>query len=260
MKNNLKKWFTIVELMTLVFIIIVLSIITYISIKSYTADARNSRINSDIKNIEKNMIIAQSKWNTLMSFVTPIESKQLAIWANLWGTWLAIWVDYSAWIPNYKILSIKDDDIKDPAGYNYNIWVTTKYNWKYEFVSSIEKWWIKIAYVIWNYIPRINLSDITVTTINTLSWSNYIELNQKDINKFFINDFVNAWTWTTSKKIVAIYPEQKRLVLESAFDWWENTLNLWNSTIPITDIAWLVTSNWTNNTVITNNQNNYLPY
>jgi prepilin-type N-terminal cleavage/methylation domain-containing protein len=260
MNLKTKKAFTLVELIVVITILAILWTIAFLSLQWYSADARNSKRNSDMKNIENTMVIAQSKWATLMSFVTPVAWKQLSSWSPIWWTGITVWVDYNSWIPNYTTLWIKAKDFKDPLDKDYVMWVTIRSNWKYEIASSTENWSIKTAYVVWNYTPRINIADIIVTTVTSLSWSSVIEVNSNDINKYFINDFVNGWPGTISKRIVAVYPDLKRLTLESAFSSWAYTLNLWSGTTAVPDIWWLITASWTNATIITNNQTNNLPY
>jgi prepilin-type N-terminal cleavage/methylation domain-containing protein len=77
MRNNVKKAFTLVELIVVITILAILGTIAFLSLQGYSADARNSKRTSDINNMETAITTAQAKGSSLLSFVTVVSGKQI---------------------------------------------------------------------------------------------------------------------------------------------------------------------------------------
>lgn len=264
MRNNAKKAFTLVELIVVITILAILWTIAFLSLQWYSADSRNSKRTSDISNIRSSMSVAQTKWVNMISFVSPVVSKQLPASSPIGWTWVSVAVDYTAWSPNYTTLWLKPSSFKDPSGKEYVLWVTTKLNWRHELASSLEKWSSKISFVSWDFTSRrteFNNNKTTGTySTTTFSWVTSVLLANADLNKFYVNDYVNNWVapWV---RIIWVSSDLKRLTFSSALPSSSNAyLQLWSWSTAADWVYWLTTASWTITSVITNGDSVNLPY
>jgi hypothetical protein len=191
-----------------------------------------------------------------MSFVTATTGKKLIAGAAVGWTGVIVGTDYEGWLPNYNTLGIKATDFKDPNGQDYLVWATTKMGWRYELAAAVENGAVRTALVVWTYMPR----DVTaaVATATVASWSTTVTLTSSDVNKFYVNDYIN--NGTVSRKIVAISPDLTTVTVDSIFTWATAAVKLWSWTVEVADSIWLTNSGTTNTTIITNNQTTNLPY
>ena len=257
MKNNVKKAFTLVELIVVIVILAILATIAILSLVWYSSDARNSKRSSDLGSISTAITTYQTSWNSLLSFIWSNSSWAISASSIVAWTWVISWTDYKSWNPNYTALWLKPNDFKDPSWNNeYLIWITTKLDWKYEVSASIENGaGNRTAKVLWTYTPRLNASSTsaswTVTTPGVFKLD-----SQVDVGKFKKWDLVTwstAWSWV----VASISSDWLNLTIDSATLAW-TTLYLWgNTTGWIYEVPWLTAVNWTS--YITNNLFN-LPY
>jgi len=205
MKNNVnvQKAFTLVELIVVITILAILWTIAFLSMQSYSADARNSKRTSHVNAISNSVNIWITQWASIISYVTNSGSALSNI--KIAWTWAEVWVDYNAWPVKYESLNMKQQDFVDPSSNTpYVLWVTTKIGWKYEVATINEVWTTKTAFINWNYVPRANTLINTSTWIaNTWSWYKTMVLPSDKINSFFLWDTILAGTSTWKVTIVS---------------------------------------------------------
>lgn len=124
MKRTQQKAFTLVELIVVITILAILGTIAFISLQGYGADAKNSKITSDLRNIASAMEAKRTQDSTSLSefMSTPTTTNTVAASGNVtvWsGTTVAVnsntatWA-YQVWVMNFVALWQSGDDFKDP--------------------------------------------------------------------------------------------------------------------------------------------------
>lgn len=151
----------------------------------------------DLQSIQSSISTQLAQWQSILSFVNEkidnkIDSNLLSIWWRKNTTN----VDYNAWYINNMALPVMRDDFYDPlTNKPYVIWITTRNNWKYEIVASMEQYkWSPYAYLSWTYIPRVS-TEISCAKNSTINNTINIDSNNKDA--FYPWDYVvvktNSW-------------------------------------------------------------------
>lgn len=133
-----KKWFTIVELVVTMTIIVILSSISFITFSEYQVNARNTVRKSDLANLEMAL------------------EKEIKEWRNLFYWQYQYWWEnnFRAELgENFKLNHIRNIP-KDPKTNTYYIiWATnSSYEPQYQLATTIE-WKVETSYVTWNYSP-----------------------------------------------------------------------------------------------------------
>lgn len=250
MKNNVnvKKAFTLVELIVVITILAILWTIAFLSLQWYSADARNAKRDTDLTSLSNAMSTLLARSVSPLSLVANTGSNVTIGTTGIAWTWTTN-DDYKAWTPNYSALEIKQSDFQDPSSNSdYPIWVTNKIGWKFEVAATVEDWTTKKAKVTWNwYVPRwtwsIDATSWSGTTVLTL-WSSYV-------NKFFLRDTVLIW-WTQTWVIESISLDLSKITLDD-----EATST--GIALAAPEQAGLIWS-YTDGTAITDNSTTALPY
>lgn len=264
MKNIKKQWFTLVELIVVITILAILWSIAFISLQGYSADARNSKRNSDLGSIQSAMSSQLAQWQSILSFVS--DHKNTTAWhVTIWSwlqvawTWFAptTYTEYDAWTVNYASLPVKSDDFKDPsANLPYVVWVTTRNNGKYELAATIEQWaGSKVAKIIGDYNPRkVKIPIYTKTWAVT---TDLILTGATNINYFFPWDFVTQSGASVAYKISKISKDWTTLTFET----WA-LYNFAALNIAQVETPWLINNStaWATGNTVTEWQSSYLPY
>lgn len=262
MINIKKQWFTLVELIVVITILAILWSIAFISLQGYSADARNSKRNSDLGSIQSAMSSQLAQGQSILSFTSGNANRTAdgTAWISIAWTWtISTDNEYDAWIINYAALPVKADDFKDPSTNKpYVVWVTTRNNGKYELAATIEQWaGSKVAKIIWDYNPR-KVSDVK----KVKSWAVVTDLildSSAHVNYFLPGDWVSSdWAAGSSKfKISKISKDGTTL----SFETW--ALSAYVSLAIATDeTPWLIndTDGWAVSNTVVDGQSTYLPY
>jgi prepilin-type N-terminal cleavage/methylation domain-containing protein len=134
--RNLKKGFTLVELIVVITILAILGTIAFISLQGYSAEARNSKRIQDLNSIAKAIQIKVANGSKLISFVGGTGSNGDF---SVAGKTVVSTIDYQAGTPNYSAIGIKATDFQDPSSLDdYPVGVTTKKGGQYEIAASME--------------------------------------------------------------------------------------------------------------------------
>ena len=208
--KNVKKGFTLVELIVVITILAILGTIAFISLQGYSADARNSKRTSDLNNLAGKMNILSTEGIALLSFVNGTTGRLTGI--SISWSWVTDGTDYEASIPNYLVLWVKTSDYKDPNGLEYQIGLTTKKAWEYELAAVMERWTgEKEAKVVGTYSPRGTGAITPISGMDTTT----IKLGDGDLNKFRKGDYIitDLGSWSI---INAISPDFSLLTLNVA--------------------------------------------
>jgi prepilin-type N-terminal cleavage/methylation domain-containing protein len=193
--KNLKKWFTLVELIVVITILAILGTIAFISLQGYSADARNSKRVSDLGSIGSAISVKLTQWVGILAFFNSQVNSSLnnsLTGASIWGTWVTT-SEYSAGPVNYVAVGIKKDDFVDPNGTDYVGWATTKINGKYQLAAKMEQGgWAFVAKIFGDYAPRTSTGWVNSVTV-TSTWSNNAAfITAADIGKIREGDTVTG--------------------------------------------------------------------
>lgn len=123
MKKSTKKAFTLVELVVVITILLILGTIAFISLQSYTRDARNAKRLSDVSTLSKKISIEIVKWAEAKNFEAELSSGTCTNTlekSNSSGTWV-----------KFSALNENADSFKDPKGCDYNYtYSVVEVDWK----------------------------------------------------------------------------------------------------------------------------------
>lgn len=147
MKNTVnKKWFTLVELIIVITILAILATIAFISFQGYSAEARDSKVKSEIGNMRNVIEVEMSKGVSVLNYASNTGSNLTAL--NLAWTWVDVNDSdiYKAWDVNKTLLNTNTTN-------TYKIWASTLVGWVYELAWKLSADG-EIAYVIGNYSDR----------------------------------------------------------------------------------------------------------
>lgn len=170
---------------------------SYISLHWYTIDAMNTKRLSDISTLSSVISSKQAEWVSLKSMIVR---KQKYEWSRIiiWWRDITQWEEYFVWTPNYSVLGITKDDLKDPDGIEYLIWIIEGEKEAYQILWKLEKQsWIKTALVYWTYSPE--------NIIIFKEWKDYEKVSDKRIilEKKYI-DVLKEWyviNWLTITEV-----------------------------------------------------------
>ena len=213
--KNLKKWFTLVELIVVITILAILGTIAFISLQGYSADARNSKRVSDLGSIGSAISVKLTQWVSLLAFVTSTPNSQISA-VSIGGTGATV-SEYAAGPVNYTAVGIKKEDFVDPNGVDYVGWVTTKINGKYQLAAKMEQGgWASVAKIFGDYTPRTDntaaANTVTLTTTGTI-----VSIGTADIGKLKEGDTIGVERGNTAGSTIAkVSADGKQLTLSSA--------------------------------------------
>lgn len=193
-KTNLKKGFTLIELIVVITILAILGTIAFVNFNSYSGKARNSKRTSDLRTITGKIAIATTDWSSITSLLdNSVTTYDLTTPLIGWYTAIAD-TKYDAWVVNYSALWMKSADFQDPKQKPYPFAVAWTM-WAYELAATMEDdSWNKSAKISWNYSPRNN-SAYSTWTFDTTSKRLTLAV-ASDISKFRLNDQIFNWTAT----------------------------------------------------------------
>ena len=185
--KSTKKAFTLVELIVVITILAILGTIAFISLGSYTGDARNAKRTDGISKIATSIENALIDGKTATSFAANADSALTNI--SVSGATPAAG-DYQAGDANYTALNIKAEDFVDPNSDSpYVVGATSGNN--YEVAAALEDDAGSVARVMGNWSPR-GTDTVAVEDVN--SSNNTVKLtNSSDINKIRKGDTVGAF-------------------------------------------------------------------
>lgn len=199
---NSNKWFTLVELIVVITILAILWAIAFISLQSYTLNARNWTRLSDLNNIKKSLeLFIIEKWY----YPNP------DLWSEItYSGWLA-WIQWTIWTgvtTNMRNLNKKPVDPLLWNEYTYSL-----INLKTEYqLASIYEWWVlfsdnivtsvhatweknALAMLVWNY----NWFLLKVSTW----WIDYIvaipSIINSDMQELDLSNIINRKTLSYDK-------------------------------------------------------------
>ena len=168
---NIKKAFTLVELIVVITILAILWTIAFLSFQWYSRDARDSVRTSDIDNIRSSLeLYSVSTWK----FPDPSWSISITYsWAEIWSQW-TIW---DSVIKNLQRLSKKPLDPLSLNEYTYSrlsskkeyeLWAILEWDvfW-YSPVTQVNAATAPTSYISWNYnwiIAQVSTWAISTTT------------------------------------------------------------------------------------------------
>lgn len=252
-----KSWFTLVEIIVSITILIILWTIAFYSYESYSVWARDWTRITDMNNISKWLLLYQSK-NSIFP-IPEAYSTLTASWKEIRFQWIA-WksVLYNAWIS-----SIDQWNWKDPLSWKYYTLIVDWGKRQYNLIGLLEKWdWI--SYINWINKAFTNSNEWTIMKIfwNDLGiiYDNNESIHEKyefwiiiDIlhtnNVFTIKYY--SWdeiTWTWNQLFTAYYNRDKYLLLDKEIAKWDNSL-VWYWDMVSTSKSWslIVMKDFSNN-------------
>lgn len=217
MKKINKSWFTLVELIVVITILAILWTIAFISLQSYTKNARDWVRTSDIANITKTLeLFISEKW------FYPEPSN----FTNILYSWAIVWTQWTVWdtvISNLKTINKKPTDPVYGNEYTfsvnmrkneYQVWAVVEWeNLANNFFVSksyaaLQQW---IAYIKWNYNWRIAITNtwwkdyvFAVPTIisNDLSSNDLIDIvNNNKLIYWGLVGSPTSYNWYTDTTI-----------------------------------------------------------
>ncbi len=198
--KNLRKWFTLVELIVVITILAILGTIAFISLQGYSSDARNSKRTSDLNSIASSLSVKATEGVGLLAFVSADVDNQVT-GISIGGAAATVGTDYNAGTVNYTGLGIKQADFQDPNGTSYVIGATTKVNGKYQLAAKMEQGGgATVAKVVGDYVNRTTAtSSVTVSSTGS---SNTVVIDSADINKLKAGDTIGTALWNTAASTV----------------------------------------------------------
>ena len=207
----MKKWFTLIELVVVVALVVILSSIAFISYENNIIDSRDATRMSDITNLKIALNTAKQKnWD----YPGPSSS------FNVTNSWV---VEVYQWIIDNNIsLNTLQDIPKDPknsSNYIYSISANKQF---FQIWLTLENGWSPIAKVDWEYkTAAINLFP---SLLLAKTWSSSVE----------IATWITDWSTNRMRFIV---------------DWWHYNLPYsltdWTSISTAISYSWIINEIWT---------------
>lgn len=160
--RNTNKGFTLVELIVVITILAILGTIAFISLGSYTADARNSTRLDGISKIATAVDNGLISGTSILAYVADSVSRVTSASAG-WVT-LTAGTDYEAGNINASALNVNADQFKDPQGQQgYKLGATTKGGNRFQVAASLEEGANRKAAVKGTYTQRSDTANVDLT-------------------------------------------------------------------------------------------------
>lgn len=223
-KKKKKQWFTLVELIVVITILAILWTIAFISLQSYTKNARDWVRVSDINNISKWIVLYQAK-----SWILPLPEQFTTInasWTIIRYQWIA-WLSVlnTAWLWNLQQWAWKDPVTWEYYTYSTD-WNMFQYQlvWYFESLAFNYKFSNKLISKL-NIIENVN-SMYTWAIIRTF-WDDLWIIWDQVLNKP-INETMN-WTWSIDiRNTTNIYNVLFNASDEIVWTWWQLFSQIYN--------------------------------
>lgn len=162
--RNTKSGFTLVELIVVITILAILGTIAFISLGSYTADARNAKRLDGVSKLAEAVNNDQLSGISLLAYVTE-DTANNAVAVSVAGTGTTVGIDYQAGDINATALKVNAEQYKDPSQDElYRIGVTTKKGGAFEFAAKLEDGGARTALVKGTFTPR-GPDTVTITNL-----------------------------------------------------------------------------------------------
>ncbi len=205
--RNTKTGFTLVELIVVITILAILGTIAFISLGSYTADARNAKRLDGISKVATTIGNDQLSGKSLLAYVTA-DAINNSTAPDVGGTTAVIGTSYQAGPMNATALGVKASDFQDPSSSKpYVVGVTTQAGGSYEVAATLEEGGGKVAGLVGTYSPRKGLS-----VAGTANGTSVQITDATDINAFKPGD-------TTNNGVVAsISPDGMIITFDGSVD------------------------------------------
>lgn len=178
-----QNWFTIVEVMVVLTIVITLGTISFFAFEWYASESRDAKRQVDLGAIQNAMNQKKVYGVSVINMIIPVEENRVSN-LRVGGWYATVWVDYDAGTPNRTLLWLKSSIFTDPFGKEFRIGVITRYGWKYQVSSILENKRNTIAHVVGNFISRIEDIPVLTSTGATLvmiqSFQDYWKIRQWD--------------------------------------------------------------------------------
>ena len=122
-----RKGFTLVELIVVITILAILATIAFLSFQGYSASARDSKRQADVRNLVSAVTTKQTEGVSFFNLITRDTTKELPN-ANLQlgGINVVGGTDYQAGTANFTALNLNNTNFKDPNGPDYIVAASTK--------------------------------------------------------------------------------------------------------------------------------------
>lgn len=170
MKN--KKAFTLVELIVVITILAILGTIAFISLQSYSKNARDSKRISDVNSLLTKIRLEETKWTPLIDML--IEDTSLSP-HNITLNWDTTSYQSYQWTVNFEYLKEDENKFKDPSNYN-------------DYLFAFSKW--VVDDIPYTYIQMATVSESE--NVAKLVW-NYYKFKDWDSKSLFL---IDLWWWT----------------------------------------------------------------
>ena len=221
--KSTKKAFTLVELIVVITILAILGTIAFISLGSYTGDARNAKRTDGISKIATSIENALIDGKTATSFAADATSELSnisiagAATADIGAT------DYEAGPANYTALNIKAEDFVDPNSDSpYVVGATSGNN--YEVAAKLEDDAGDTARVMGNWSPRVVGVPGTVNGTFDAANDTFELTSGGDINKLRKGDTVTNGASTL--EVLKVSRDGETLTMSGTVVAWAGTLVL----------------------------------
>jgi len=180
MKNIKKQWFTLIEILIVLTIIVILSTLWIINYTSSLSESRNTKRISDLTNLS--IALKEDKLDKGI-YQAPQKNFNISNWN--WNI-IAYQGEINDEVPLKNILKTPQDPFVKNKNYTYSI---NKYKSAFELSTTLEfetvPWndlWLR-TYLIWDF------KSSNIDNIPSISFATTSSLNIQDIkNKFLLNN------------------------------------------------------------------------
>jgi len=213
--RNTNKGFTLVELIVVITILAILGTIAFISLGSYTADARNSKRLDGISKIASAVDNGLIGGSSILAFTQDTGNAVTGM--SLGGTGAASGDNYFAGTPNATALKINLEQFQDPlANTPYRIGVGKAAGGVFQVAATLEEGSNRKASVVGNFTPRTQTGGTASLVTGSGSKDASLE-NVSDINYFKTGDIVDSNGGQTGLTVVTISSDGLKITLDGTF-------------------------------------------
>jgi len=184
--QQIKKAFTLVELIVVITILAILATIAFISFQGSTTEANNTKVMSDVRNLVSKISIMNGMWTSIKDLFLVWSSTNKP--DSLVVFWWKTPISYDVWKINFWNLQESSDAFQDKKEepwkdylfwyafwWNSNWWALNNYSYFQVAGQLINNNWWKTVVIKWNYTPMVwtdSSSLITEKTDNTVFLTN----------------------------------------------------------------------------------------
>lgn len=251
-----QKGFTLVELIVVITILAILGTIAFISLGSYTADARNAKRTEGIGKLASAVDNGTISGTPIMAFVIGTESELSNIALAGTGSTGVAADAYNAGNPNASALNINADQFTDPqTSDSYKMGVTSLSGGAFQVASIVEDPAGSKAKVVGSYNQRTLSGSIASGELQSTTKFKISDLSK--INYFKAGDEVElTGSGAETAEILAVSNDGTTLTLVSAIT------NLDNDSVQlaVNESAGLIASASDDTVAVANGSGATLPY